>query len=116
MLDYKLNKDIILKYFPNISNVYDRHEYIWIAGSELFGNKCSHVMLKYEYEIISVPYEIGKVIALDKKGNTANNFMQYKIFKEPTIHDIENACTHLLEQVKLAKEQLKLISISKKDF
>lgn len=34
--------------------------------------------------------------------------MQYKIFKEPTIHDIETACTHLL-----AKEQLKLISISK---
>lgn len=46
MLDYKLNKDIILKYFPNILNVYDRHEYIWIAGSEFFGNMCSHVMLK----------------------------------------------------------------------
>ena len=110
---YKFTKDIILKFFPNILNVYDQHEYIWIAGSEIFGYKCNYVMLKYEYEKIAVPYKLGLnekgfVIAIDKHDNQADNFRQYKIFKEPTKHDIETACTHLLEQIKLAKEQIKL--------
>ena len=110
---YQFNKNIILKFFPKLLNVYDRYEYLWIAGSEFFGNKCNHVLFKLEYGRIAVPYklglnDIGNVIALDRKGNIADNFSKFKTFKNPSKHDIETACTHLVEQIKLAKEQLKL--------
>lgn len=110
---YQFNKDIILQFFPKLSHVYDHYEYLWISGSEIFGNKCNHVLLKLEFCKIAVPYklglnELGKVVALDREGNIVNNFVKFETFKNPTKHDIETACTHLLEQIKLAKELLKL--------
>ena len=116
---YNRIKEILTKRFAAESILVTKHS-IMVDSQYFLGDKCGYALIIYRNpkEGLLYPHHlaydrVNKRIDVYRKDNHRAWLLdQYECVKYPSVKQINKICDRVLADIKRAKEQLKLISIS----
>jgi hypothetical protein len=117
---YNRISEILKKRFPAESILGANHS-IMVDSGYFLGDKCGYALILYRdsKEGLLYPHHLSydpqnkRIDVYRKDNHRAWLLSQYEHIKYPSIEQINKVCDRVLSDIKRAKEQLKLISISK---
>jgi hypothetical protein len=110
-------KEILTKKFSSKA-LFISNSSIMVKSEYFFGDKCGYALLVYRKEELRYPHHLAydplnkRIDVYRKDDHRVWLLDQYEQIKYPSVEQINKVCDRVLSEIKRAKEQLKLISIS----